>query len=594
MEYLPKDDIELYLLEKGINFEFLEHKSQKVSRPMIVTIMGHVDHGKTTLLDTLRNSNIADQEYGKITQTIGAFNIKLKDNTEITFIDTPGHEAFTKMRLRGAKTTDCIVLVISAIEGVQNQTKEVIDIAFGSQLPIIVALNKIDRDQADPERVYNELKQYGIVVKKLGGAVPSVEISAKNKINIDKLENELLQMSKSIVLEEEVNIPAQAFIIESKTSKVQNFVNPTASLIVKKGILKEGDAFICGDSYGKVKSINNDKKEHLKEAYPGMAVEILGFKIVPQSGAILTKLEDIKDAQAIIESREKLKQFNEAKSKENVGKGFKLGKMKNSRERHRLMKKGDRQYLEQKIESKLFSEEAEKFDEKKLREIYLLQGNDKRKIILNTDTIGMLESINDELLREFDEKIINDVIIDSVLGNLSEEDFKFADSSNSVIFAFNLEQEVGGFAEKYRVGVRKHKLIYTIVEEIKYFIQEANLLDSLLENPLIRGRAVVKDIFKIKHNNKQTNIAGIEVISGSINPSGRYRLIRKKNVEKLGLRVASLKQNKQNVSVVQEGGECGIILEDFADFVIGDYLDCYTVDTKREGITNTRTIVECY
>jgi translation initiation factor IF-2 len=594
MEYLPKDDIELFLLEKGVNFEFLEHKSEKVKRPMIVTIMGHVDHGKTTLLDTLRNSNVVDSEYGKITQSIGAFNIKLKDNTEITFIDTPGHEAFTKMRQRGAKTTDCVVLVVSAIEGVQNQTKEVIDIIFQSQIPVIVALNKIDRDQADPDRVYNELKNYGVVVKKLGGTVPSVEISARKKINIDKLEQELHEMTKNVNLEEEVNIPAQAFIIESKTSRGQTFVNPIAALIVKKGILREGDAFICGDSYGKIKSINNDKKEQLKEAFPGMAVEVLGFKIVPQSGTILTKLDDIKDAQHIIENREKLRLLNEAKQKANIGKGFKLGKLKNKRERHRLMRKGDKQYLEQKIESKLAAEEEGEIDEQKLREIYLLQGNTKKKIIINTDTIGILESIYDELQRDFDEKVINDVIIDSTLGGLTEEDFRFANSSNSVIFAFNLEQEVGAWVETYKVGLRKHKLIYTIVEEIKYYIQEANLLDTTLENPMIKGRAVVKDIFKIKHNNKPTQIAGLEVISGEITQNGRYRIIRKKNVEKLGLKVGSLKQNKESVSKVLEGDECGLILEDFEDFKVGDFLDCYTVDSKKEGITNTRTIVECY
>lgn len=502
LEYLSQDDLELFFLEQGIEYEVERHESRKIKRPMVVTIMGHVDHGKTTLLDTFRNSKLVDQEFGKITQSIGAFNITLKDDTELTFIDTPGHEAFSKMRQRGAKSTDLIILVISGIESVQKQTIEVLNIIKSLKVPFIAAINKCDRDQADPQRVYNDLKECGVLVRQLGGKVPAVEISAKNKINIDLLEKEISEISKTVDLEEETNIPAQAFVIESKTTRIQSYINPSASAIIKKGVLKEGDFFICGeDSYGKVKHMLNDLGETLKEAIPGRAVEIVGFKKSPQTGSILAVMHDAYIVEKLIEERRKLKEYNDSKQKEAINKGFKLGKL-HWKERRKLMRGGDKDMLKSKIEKALSSGKGEDVDEKMLREIYLFDEVQKNKIIIRADTIGMLETIEDELLRNFDENILNEFIIKTGVGQIVEEEFRLAKSANAIFFTFNIDQEIEGFADIYNVGVRKHRLIYNVVEEIKHFIKQANLIDPRYDenDDTYKGRANVKDIFKIKIN----------------------------------------------------------------------------------------------
>jgi translation initiation factor IF-2 len=331
---------------------------------------------------------------------------------------------------------------------------------------------------------------------------------------MDKLEMELAKKKKELDPEEDINVYGQAFLIESKASKNINYVNPNASLIVKKGILKEGDPFICGDSYGKIRHIHDDRGEIVKEAFPGKAVEIAGFKNIPQSGNILTVLSDIKVAEKLIEEKRKLKEYLDAQVKLNLGKGFKVGKL-HRRERHLLMRKGDKEALKKKIEWVLQSgnEKNADIDENLLREEYFLEGINKKKIIIRADTIGMLESIEDELLRLFDEKILTNIILDSSVAPLTEDDFKvifkfnfkFAQNSNSTLFLFNSEQDVGGYSDAYKVGIRKHKLIYNIVEEIRYFILESMLQDPSPENELIKGRGMIKEVFKIKLNSKKNN-----------------------------------------------------------------------------------------
>lgn len=431
---------------------------------------------------------------------------------------------------------------------------------------------------------------YGIITTKVGGNTPVVEISAKTRKNIEKLETELSNLMKTMKLEEDINVPAQAFIIESKAAKNANYINPNASMIIRKGIIREGEAFICGDSYGKVRQIVDDHGNQIKEAFPGVAVEMAGFKTVPISGSVLSVLNDIKIAEKLIEDKKRLKEYNEAQSKENIGKGFKVGKL-HRKERHLLMRKGDKEALKRKIESVLAAGTNQNVDEAKLREIYFLEGANKKKIILRSDTIGMLESIEDELLRLFDEKLLTDLVIDSSVAPLTEDDFKFAQSSNSIFFVFNNDQDLDGLSDAYKVGVRKHKLIYNIVEEIQYFIQESQLLDPSPENELIKGRGFVKDVFKIKINNKHTQIAGTIVESGNLYPNNKYRIIRKNLVHKLNLKVSSLKQNKVSMNIVKEEEECGIIFDDYEDLLAGDYIDCYSTNQKFEGITNTKHVV---
>jgi translation initiation factor IF-2 len=351
--------------------------------------------------------------------------------------------------------------------------------------------------------VREELQNFGIYSREDGGAVPFVEISAKTKLNFDKLEAELAELSKSLNLQEDTNIHAQAFVIESKSTKNSTYVNPCASLIIRKGVLKEGEAFICGDTFGRIRHINDEFGVSKKEAFPGQAVEAVGFRASPAAGSILTVIEDIKLAEKLISDRRKMREFLEAKERENVGKGIKLGKLKR-KERHLIMKKGDLEAISNKIQSVLSEGKNENLDEKQIREVYLREGFVKKKIIIRADTLGLLESIEDELLRNFSEKTLDEVIIDSGVGSLTEDDFKYAKNSNAIFFCFNMDQEVDDYAISYGVGVRKHKLIYNIIEEVHYFINEANLVDPSIENSenFFKGRAVVKDMFKIKVNSK--------------------------------------------------------------------------------------------
>lgn len=331
-----------------------------------------------------------------------------------------------------------------------------------------------------------------------------MEISAKTKLNFDKLENEISNLSKSLNLKEDININAQAFVIESKATKNSTYVNPCASVIIRKGILKEGDPFICGDTYGKVRHINDEFGQIKNEAFPGESVEVVGFRNSPASGSILTVIEDIKLAEKLISDRKKMREYLEAKDRENVGKGIKLGKLKR-KERHLIMKKGDLEAMSNKIQSVLSQGKYENLDEKQIREVYLREGFIKKKIILRADTLGLLESIEDELMRNFSERTLDEVIIESGVGLLTEDDFKYAKNSNAIFFCFNMDQEVDDYAGIYQVGVRKHKLIYSIIEEVQYFINEANLVDPSTENSedFFKGRALVKDIFKIKVNSKK-------------------------------------------------------------------------------------------
>jgi translation initiation factor IF-2 len=331
-----------------------------------------------------------------------------------------------------------------------------------------------------------------------------VEISAKTKFNFDKLNKELSLISKKLKLQEDTNVEAQAFVIESKSTKNSTYTNPCGAIIVRKGILSEGMAFICGETYGRIKHINNEVGDSIKMAYPGEAVEIVGFRSNPNVGSILTVLDDIKFAEKLISDKKKLKEYLQAKEKQNIGRGIKLGKLK-KKERHILMKKGDRDAMAKKIQSVLSSGKTLIQDEKTINEIYLLQGFAKKKIILRADTLGLLESIEDELLRNFSEDTLDDLIIESSVGNLTEDDFKYAKNSNAIFFCFNMDQHVDDFASIYSVGVRKHKLIYTIIEEVQYFINESNLIDPKSgENneSFFKGKAMVKDIFKIKINSK--------------------------------------------------------------------------------------------
>jgi translation initiation factor IF-2 len=339
-------------------------------------------------------------------------------------------------------------------------------------------------------------------VNKIGGKIPSVEISAKMKINFDHLEAELSAMSKALSLEEEININAQAFVIESKTISQHQNVNNTASVIVRKGVLKEGDVFICGeDSFGKIRRMTNDLGEVAAEAIPGKAVEIMGFKSVPQAGSILTVFESFEIVESLIENRRKLKNYLESQKKAMLSKGIKLGKL--TRKEKKIIRHFKTQFIKQKLAGALSTEAGNDFDKKEIEETYLEKSSKKKKLVIKADAMGMLESIEDCLIAEFSENILDEYILSTSVGAIVEEDFEMAKTTNAVFFCFNIDQEVSEWASIYSVGVRKHKLIYNIVEEIKAFISEAMMMDpESEENKSIKGRLMVKEVFKIKFNSK--------------------------------------------------------------------------------------------
>lgn len=688
-EYLNPEDVELYLLEKGFeNFEINnkedDYINERVDRPLIVTIMGHVDHGKTTLLDSLRQLeyNIADKEFGKITQTIGAFNVDLSEdklNTitnkkqfnkyKATIIDTPGHEAFAKMRLRGAKITDLIILVISSTEGIKKQTKEVLDIIKTHTLPYIIAFNKFDLPDADIESIKSELKEdYNIITTEDKGDVPSVRISAKYGTNLDLLKNEMLKIYKKLSPKEEINISPQAYVIESKAnlsnSKINsitntnnnnfeldkqvnanllNFGNLNTSVIIRKGVLKKGDSFICGLSYGKIKSMLDDQGNEVLKAYPGEAVEILGLKTPAPAGSTLCVVDNILTAENIVKEKLKIAEYFNFMKRENYGKGIKLGKFKTNKERKQVMNSNNKFVWEKKLQEviknndgdnnadsllnmpkneynklygikdrkKTFKFHAKKYiqkekevyefndsEEKIIREVYLHEDQNYSKLIIKVDTDGVYEMINDELSATFDEYTIDKYIEELSVGQVTTEDIELAKSSKSGIICFNNgDEELLSLCSILNVCCRSHKLVFEMIEEIKQYIYEQMIYtDSSSSDkiPNLVGEASILEKYVGKHNNKTVNIAGIQVVSGNIYDSYRYRIINKLSVKISDIKVNSMKQNKISMNIIKEGQLCGLIFDNYNDFEVGDTIECYKVNEDIHGISKNKTYKKCY
>lgn len=627
-EYLNPDDLELFLLENEINFEIEDIKITKVERPLIITIMGHVDHGKTTLLDALRSSHVADGEFGAITQSIGAFNVNLdmesdESHKKVTVIDTPGHEAFAKMRLRGAKITDLIILVISGTEGIKNQTVEVLDIIKSNNIPFIIAINKFDLEDADIDDVKTQLlhQQDVLVIEdehsdkyssfkiSAEGFVPEgnkiyhapyVCISAKYGKNLNILKEKILEKAKEFKRMEISNLPAQAYVIESTNPVDTKFNAVRSSVINKIGILKEGDYFLCGTSYGKIRTMKNDLGETVDVAYPGQAVEITGFKNIPQTGSMLCVVENSKVAENLALDRIKLNEHYQNLKKENIGKGIKIGTIKGYKNRRRLFNSNNKVLWEKKI-SEVMNSNTEKtgLSEREIRETYLMDDIKTNRVVIKADTEGVLEAIQDELLDIFPENILDRYIQEMVVGPVGEEDIEYAKFSKNVIFCFNLDHsDVLGLCSLMGVGCRSHKLIFQLVNEVKAFIEEASIKNDPSDceylGEVIWGIARVVEIFEIKHKGKSAIIAGIEVLSGTIHESSKYRVCNSSRVKGYNLKVASLKQNKQNIALVREEEVCGLILEDFNNIELGDKIYSYNTDKTYAGITECRTYVKSF
>ncbi len=526
---LDRDCVELITLDTDYKFvceeeikknEILgldenEDPKNLVKRPPIITIMGHVDHGKTTLLDTIRKTNVVSGEFGGITQHIGAYQIK-RNNEYITFIDTPGHAAFTEMRARGAEITDIVVLVVAADDGIMPQTIESIDHAKAAKVPIIVAINKVDKPSAKPDQVMTKLSEIGVVPDTWGGDYQFVEISAKSGKNIDELLDTILILSELKELKANPNKPAVGTVIEAKLDKGRG---PVATIIIKNGSLNQGDYVLVGKTIGKVRTITNDKLENLKTATPSQAVEITGLNEVPNTGDRLRVFKCEKDARL---------EVGKILEKEKIGEIKKATSL-----------------------SDLNSE------------------NDNLNLIIKADVKGSIEAISN-LLSKLNIENLKINIVSSGVGAPTESDLLLAVASKSLIINFNVSPSAGikKMAKEKNIELRLYNVIYQIEDDIK------NALKGMLEpeyDKVVIGEAVVRETFKLP---KGVMIAGIYITDGIVKRKAYAKVIRDDKVIYEN-KIASLKHLKDDKKELQAGLEGGLTIEGYNDFKIDDRLEIY-------------------
>ncbi len=496
-----------------------------IKRPPVVTIMGHVDHGKTSLLDAIREANVIAGEAGGITQHIGAYAVEL-NGKKITFLDTPGHEAFTAMRARGAKVTDIVILVVAADDGVMPQTREAVNHSKAAGVPIIVAINKIDKPEAKPERVRQELMELGLVSEKWGGDTIFVEVSAKKRINLDELLEMVLLQADVLDLKANPNKPARGTIVEAKLDKGRG---PVATVLVQEGTLKGGDYFVSGVHYGRVRAMQNDRGEKVLAAGPAMPVEVIGLTGVPDAGDLFIVMADEKQAKEIATHRHlKIRETELAKS------------------------------------SKLSLEQLyEKIQKGEVKEL---------NTIIKGDVQGSVEAVS-ETLRKLSTDAIRLKVIHASVGAITETDVNLATASNAIILGFNVRPEVKAqaLAEKEGVDIRLYNIIYDAVDDIKKAM-EGMLEPTLREKHL--GRAEVREVFSVP---KHGTVAGCYVLDGKMVRNAQIRLLRDNIVIYEG-KMSSLRRFKDDVKDVAFGYECGISLENYNDIKVGDILEDFEIE----------------
>jgi translation initiation factor IF-2 len=499
-----------------------------VTRAPVVTVMGHVDHGKTTLLDAIRSARVAEREAGGITQHIGAYAVRVNDRN-VVFLDTPGHEAFTMMRARGARVTDVVVLVVAADDGVMPQTKEAIDHAKAANVPIIVAINKIDKPDANPDRVKKELSDLGLVPEDWGGQTVTVAVSAKKKQNLDALLEMILLVTEISELKANPKRSASGTVLEAKLDKGRG---PVATILVQDGTLNVGDTFIAGTIVGKVRALIDDRGRQTKHAGPATPVEVLGLGGLPQPGDAFQALSDATKARQIALFRQ-----TQAKEKALGGKGSRL----------------TLESLQQQI--------AE-------------GGMKELPVIVKADVQGSAEVLGDTLTKLTDERV-KVRIIHSGVGAINESDVLLASASNAIIIGFNVRPDRNALdvAEREKVDIRLHSVIYNVVDEMKKAM--AGLLDPTFKEVRM-GSAEVRETFKVP---KFGTIAGCMVLDGRITRSGdaQARLLRDNVVVYEG-KIGSLRRFKDDVSEVKAGFECGIGFEKFNDIKVGDVIEVFAVE----------------
>ena len=535
---LNDEQVELICMEYGleckkvvpvseVNFEDLEvvdDPKDLEPRPPVITIMGHVDHGKTTLLDHIRKSRVAEGEFGGITQHIGAYQVSVKGK-KITFLDTPGHEAFTAMRARGAMITDIVIIVVAADDGVMPQTREAVDHALAANVPIIVAINKIDKPGADPQRIMTEVSELGLMPEEWGGDVPYVNISAKKGIGIDELLETVTVVAELAELKANPKRMAYGSVIEGRLDKGRG---PVATLLIQNGTLRSGNPIVVGATYGRVRQLVDDRGREIKSAGPATPVEITGLNDVPEAGDKFMVFETEKEARHVGEER-----------------------------------------AQKKIEEERNSTSAmsldDLFSQMKSGEVVDLN------IIVKADVNGTAEAVKSSL-EKIDVEGARVNVIRSTVGAISESDILLASASKAIIYGFNVRPDanVRRKADEEGVEIRLHQVIYKMVEEIEAAMK--GMLAPEMEE-VVTGQAEIRHIYKVS---KIGNIAGCYVTNGSIKRDCGIRLIREGIIVYEG-KLASLKRFKDDAKEVNQGYECGLTIENYNDIKEGDIVEGYVM-----------------
>jgi len=512
-------------VENVLKADEQEDEANLLPRPPIVTIMGHVDHGKTSLLDALRKTDVVAKEAGGITQHIGAYQIEVAGGQKVTFLDTPGHEAFTAMRARGAKITDIVVLVVAADDGIMEQTKEAISHAKAAGVPIVVAVNKIDKPAADSNRVKQELMQYDLVPEEFGGEVMVVEVSAKTGKNLDKLVETLLLQAEILELKANPNRSAAGVVVEAKLDQGKGVV---ATVLIQKGTLKVGDIVVAGSAYGRVRTLVDDKGQTLKEAIPGMPVVILGLSLAPDAGDVFSVVENEKTARDIAEYRERRMReqsvISSARTLEN-----------------------------------LFGEAA---------------GTNAKElpVIIKGDVQGSVEAIAGSIAKYSGEEVAVR-ILHSGVGGITESDITLAKATGAMIIAFNVRAapKAKELASREKVNIRYYSIIYNVVDDVKAALS-GMLSPTLRENFL--GYAQIREVFNVS---KAGKVAGCMVTDGIIKRGAKVRLLRDNVVIHEGT-LKTLKRFKDEVKEVKSGLECGMAFENYEDIRVNDQIEAFEVE----------------
>jgi len=520
-------------VEEGM-FDAPDDPANLLPRAPVVTIMGHVDHGKTSLLDAIRSTDVAAAEAGGITQHIGAYQVKSPSGGRITFIDTPGHAAFTAMRARGAKITDIVVLVVAADDGVMPQTVEAIHHARAAKVPIIVAINKIDKPDAKPERVRTELLQHEIQVESLGGEVLEVEVSAKEKRNLDRLLDVIALQAEVLELKANPNRPAEGTVIEARLDRGRG---PVATVLVQRGTLKPGDVVVAGSEWGRVRALVSDTGHAVVAAGPSMPVEVLGFNGTPEAS----------DRLAVVESEARAREIADYRARQ-------------KREILAARQTGMRGSLEQMMSQ------------------IKTAGRKEVPLVIKGDVQGSVEAIVGALDKLSTEEVVARVIFAGA-GGITESDVTLAEASGAVVIGFNVRahKEAREAAERAGIEIRYYDIIYALVDDVKKAM--SGLLPPTLRETTL-GNAVILEVFKVS---KVGNVAGCRVTDGVVERGANVRLIRDNVVVHQG-KLSQLKRFKDDAREVVAGQECGMAFENYQDMKVGDIIECYRVESVQRTL----------